>query len=72
MKDMATITLPQEVAKAVAVEKERSRAKAKRLEVEIEALNKGVRELQASTKSLKQSMEDKDKDMTRQLRGLNA
>ena len=66
---MATITLPQEVAKAVAAEKERSRGKAKDLEREIDTLKKGVRESQASNKSLKQSMEEKDKDVVRQLKG---
>lgn len=72
MKDMATITLPQEVAKAVAAEKEKSRAMSKGLLKEIETLNKCVRELRASGKNLKQSIEDKERDLQRQLKTLDS
>jgi len=67
---MATITLPQEVARAVALEKLRSASISKALTKEIDTLKKGIRELQASGKSMKQSIEEKERDLHRQLKSL--
>lgn len=62
MREMATITMPQEVQKAVDKERKKAAAQMNSLEKDVSSLRRGLQEEQVARRHAKSAAEEREKD----------